>query len=164
MIAGLISIGAIAGMTTVLLVMLFGQTRLLFAISRDGLLPKSLSKVSAKTHTPVRSTWMVGSLIAVLTGFVPLDRLANLTSIGTLFAFLVVSLGVIMLRRTKTDLKRGFRVPWVPLVPLLSAAACGYLMYNLGKETWIGFIIWVAFGLVIYSLYGYKRSNLNTKK
>lgn len=93
MIAGLISIGAIAGMTTVLLVMLFGQTRLLFAISRDGLLPKSLSKVSAKTHTPVRSTWMVGSLIAVLTGFVPLDRLANLTSIGTLFAFLVVSLG-----------------------------------------------------------------------
>ena len=164
MIAGLISIGAIAGMTTVLLVMLFGQTRLLFAISRDGLLPKSLSKVSAKTHTPVRSTWMVGSLIAVLTGFVPLDRLANLTSIGTLFAFLVVSLGVIMLRRTKTDLKRGFRVPWVPLIPLLSAAACGYLMYNLGRETWIGFIIWVAFGLVIYSLYGYKRSNLNTKK
>ncbi|WP_405113513.1 amino acid permease [Paenibacillus sp. FSL K6-1217] len=164
MIAGLISIGAIAGMTTVLLVLLFGQTRLLFAISRDGLLPKSLSKVSSKTHTPVRSTWVVGSLIAILTGFVPLDRLANLTSIGTLFAFLVVSLGVIMLRRTKTDLRRGFRVPWVPLIPLLSAATCGYLMYNLGRETWIGFLIWVALGLVIYSLYGYKRSNLNPKK
>ncbi|WP_340023834.1 amino acid permease [Paenibacillus sp. FSL K6-1096] len=164
MIAGLISVGAIAGMTTVLLVMLFGQTRLLFAISRDGLLPQSLSKVSPKTHTPVRSTWMVGSIIAVLTGFVPLDRLANLTSIGTLFAFLVVSLGVITLRRTKTDLRRGFQVPWVPLIPLLSAAICGYLMYSLGRETWIGFVIWVAIGLFIYSLYGYKRSNLNTKK
>ncbi|SET30205.1 APC family permease [Paenibacillus sp. NFR01] len=161
MIAGLISVGAIAGMTTVLLVMLFGQTRLLFAISRDGLLPQSLSKVSGKTHTPVRSTWMVGGIIAVLTGFVPLDRLANLTSIGTLFAFLVVSLGVIVLRRTSPDLKRGFRVPWVPVIPILSALACGYLMYNLGRETWYGFLIWLVIGIVIYALYGYKRSNLN---
>ena len=161
MIAGLISVGAIAGMTTVLLVMLFGQTRLLFAISRDGLLPSSWSKVSSKSHTPVRSTWMVGGIVAVLTGFVPLDRLANLTSIGTLFAFLIVSLGVITLRSTNPDLKRGFRVPWVPFIPLLSAAACGYLMYNLGSETWIGFIIWLAVGLVIYALYGYRNSKLN---
>lgn len=164
MIAGLISVGAIAGMTTVLLVMLFGQTRLLFAISRDGLLPQSLSKVSSKTHTPVRSTWMVGGIVAVLTGFVPLDRLANLTSIGTLFAFLIVSLGVISLRSSHPDLKRGFRVPWVPFIPLLSAAACGYLMYNLGSETWIGFILWIAVGLVIYALYGYRNSKLNTDK
>jgi basic amino acid/polyamine antiporter, APA family len=163
MIAGLISIGAIAGMTTVLLVMLFGQTRLLFAISRDGLLPRSLSKVSAKTHTPVRSTWLVGGIIAVLTGFVPLDRLANLTSIGTLFAFLIVSLGVIVLRYTHPNLKRGFSVPWVPFIPLLSAAACGYLMYNLGSETWTGFIIWIAIGIVIYALYGYRNSKLNSK-
>jgi basic amino acid/polyamine antiporter, APA family len=163
MIAGLISVGAIAGMTTVLLVLLFGQTRLLFAISRDGLLPKSWSKVSAKTHTPVRSTWIVGGLIAVLTGFVPLDRLANLTSIGTLFAFLVVSLGVIVLRRTHPTLKRGFTVPWVPYIPLLSAATCAYLMYNLGRETWIGFVIWLAVGLLIYFLYGYKNSKLNQK-
>jgi len=161
MIAGLISVGAIAGMTTVLLVMLFGQTRLLFAISRDGLLPQGLSKVSPKSHTPVRSTWMVGGLIAVLTGFVPLDRLANLTSIGTLFAFLVVSLGVIALRYTHADLKRGFKVPWVPFIPLLSAAACGYLMYNLGSETWTGFLIWLAVGLVIYVMYGYRHSKLN---
>ncbi|MFD1774630.1 amino acid permease [Paenibacillus rhizophilus] len=161
MIAGLISVGAIAGMTTVLLVMLFGQTRLLFAISRDGLLPKALSRVSSKTHTPVRSTWMVGGVIAVLTGFVPLDRLANLTSIGTLFAFLVVSLGVIVLRRTQPGLKRGFTVPWVPAIPLLSAAACAYLMYNLGKETWIGFFIWLVVGLMIYALYGYRSSLLN---
>ncbi|KGE17215.1 amino acid permease [Paenibacillus wynnii] len=161
MIAGLISVGAIAGMTTVLLVMLFGQTRLLFAISRDGLLPRSLSKVNAKTHTPVRSTWMVGGIVAVLTGFVPLDRLVNLTSIGTLFAFLIVSLGIISLRASNPELKRGFKVPWVPFIPLLSAAACGYLMYNLGSETWIGFMIWLAVGLVIYALYGYRNSKLN---
>lgn len=164
MVAGLISVGAIAGMTTVLLVLLFGQTRLLFAISRDGLLPEAWSKVSRKTHTPVRSTWLVGGIIAVLTGFVPLDRLANLTSIGTLFAFLVVSLGVIILRYTHPNLKRGFTVPWVPVVPLLSAAACGYLMYNLGKETWIGFLIWLAIGLLIYGLYGYKHSKLNNNQ
>ncbi|WP_150271627.1 amino acid permease [Paenibacillus tepidiphilus] len=161
MIAGLISVGAIAGMTTVLLVLLFGQTRLLYAISRDGLLPKSWSKVDEKTHTPVRSTWLVGGIISVLTGIVPLDRLANLTSIGTLFAFLIVSLGVITLRRTHPDMKRGFRVPWVPFIPLLSAAACGYLMYNLGRETWIGFLIWLAIGLVIYALYGYRHSKLH---
>lgn len=106
---------------------------------------------------------MVGGLIAVLTGFVPLDRLANLTSIGTLFAFLVVSLGVIVLRRTHPNLKRGFTVPWVPYIPLLSAATCAYLMYNLGRETWIGFVIWLAVGLLIYFLYGYKNSKLNQK-
>ncbi|AIQ53003.1 MULTISPECIES: APC family permease [Paenibacillus] len=163
MIAGLISVGAIAGMTTVLLVLLFGQTRLLFAISRDGLLPESLAKINTKTQTPVRSTWMVGGIIAVFTGFVPLDRLADLTSIGTLFAFLVVSLGVIVMRRSHPELKRGFRVPWVPVIPLLSAAACGYLMYNLGRETWIGFFIWLVLGLLIYWLYGYKNSKLNKK-
>ncbi|GGF63130.1 amino acid permease [Paenibacillus albidus] len=161
MIAGLISVGAIAGMTTVLLVLLFGQTRLLFAISRDGLLPQSLAKVSPKTHTPVRSTWMVGGVIAVLTGLIPLDHLANLTSIGTLFAFLVVSLGVIVLRYTHPHMKRGFKVPWVPFIPLLSAAGCGYLMYNLGSETWTGFLIWLFVGLLIYVLYGYRRSKLN---
>ncbi|MNO24805.1 putative amino acid permease YhdG [compost metagenome] len=164
MIAGLISVGAIAGMTTVLLVLLFGQTRLLFAISRDGLLPQSLSKVNTKTHTPVRSTWMVGGIIAVLSGFIPLDRLANLTSIGTLFAFLVVSLGIIVLRYTHPNLQRGFKVPWVPVVPLLSAAACGYLMYNLGRETWTGFLVWLAIGLLIYGVYGYKHSKLNHNK
>ncbi|NGM80918.1 amino acid permease [Paenibacillus sp. 7124] len=161
MIAGLISVGAITGITTVLLVMLFGLARLLFAISRDGLLPKALSSVNAKTHTPIRSTWMVGGVIAALTGFIPLDRLANLTSIGTLFAFFVVSLGVIVLRRTHPGLKRGFTVPWVPVIPLLSAAACAYLMYNLGKETWIGFFVWLVAGLAIYALYGYRSSQLN---
>ncbi|MFF2015171.1 APC family permease [Paenibacillus sp. NPDC058177] len=160
-IAGLISLGAITGMTTVLLVMMYGQTRLLYAISRDGLLPKSLSKVNSTTQQPNRSIWMMGIVSAILTGFVPLSRLANLTSIGTLFAFLVVSIGVIALRYSQPTLKRGFKVPWVPFLPLLSAAACGYLMYNLGSATWIGFLIWLVIGLLIYALYGYRNSKLN---
>ncbi|GAB6989997.1 amino acid permease [Paenibacillus pini] len=161
LLAGLISVGAIAGMTTVLLVMLFGMTRLLFAISRDGLLPNLLSSVNSKTQTPIASTWITGILIALLTGFVPLDKLANLTSIGTLFAFGVVSLGVIAMRKTSPNIRRGFRVPWVPLIPLLSAAACLYLMINLQLFTWIGFIIWMVVGLFVYFLYGYRRSKLN---
>lgn len=162
-IAGLLSLGAIAGMTTVLLVMLYGLTRLLFAISRDGLLPQVLSRVNPRKQTPNRSIWISGVLIALLTGLIPLDKLANLTSIGTLFAFLIVSLGVIVLRYTHPDMKRGFRVPWVPLIPLLSAGACGYLMYSLGRTTWTGFLIWLVVGLVIYALYGYRRSKLNDR-
>ncbi|MWV42352.1 amino acid permease [Paenibacillus sp. HJL G12] len=162
LLAGLISIGAIAGMTTVLLVMLFGMTRLLFAISRDGLLTKKLSKVSGKSQTPTQSTWVTGTLIALLTGFVPLNKLANLTSIGTLFAFAVVSVGIIALRRNDAGkVKQGFRVPWVPFLPLLSAAACVYLMMNLQAITWIGFVIWMLIGLIIYIAYGKKHSALN---
>lgn len=160
-LAGLTSVGAIAGMTTVLLVMLFGMTRLLFAISRDGLLSRKLSNVSGKAQTPAQSTWLTGALIAILTGFVPLNKLANLTSIGTLFAFAVVSLGIIALRKNNKGIKSGFRVPWVPFLPLLSAAACIYLMINLQAITWIGFVIWMAVGLLIYFLYGKKHSLLN---
>ncbi|GIP25981.1 amino acid permease [Paenibacillus sp. J23TS9] len=161
MLAGLTSVGAIAGMTTVLLVMLFGMTRLLFAISRDGLLTSKLSNVSGKAQTPTQSTWVTGTLIAILTGFVPLNKLANLTSIGTLFAFAVVSLGIIALRRNNAGNKSGFKVPWVPYLPLLSAAACIYLMINLQAITWIGFVIWMIVGLLIYFLYGKKHSVLN---
>lgn len=161
MLAGLTSIGAIAGMTTVLLVMLFGMTRLLYAISRDGLLTSKLSNVSGKAQTPTQSTWVTGTLIAILTGFVPLNKLANLTSIGTLFAFAVVSLGIIALRRNNGGNNSGFKVPWVPYLPLLSAAACIYLMVNLQAITWIGFVIWMIVGLLIYFLYGKKHSVFN---
>ncbi|MEC0371423.1 amino acid permease [Paenibacillus chibensis] len=160
-LAGLTSVGAIAGMTTVLLVMLFGLTRLLFAISRDGLITSKLSRVSGKAQTPTQSTWVTGTLIALLTGFVPLSKLANLTSIGTLFAFGVVSLGIIALRKNNPDKKGGFRVPWVPFLPLLSAAACLYLMINLQAMTWIGFGVWMVVGLLIYFMYGRRHSLLN---
>ncbi|MBD7968235.1 amino acid permease [Paenibacillus gallinarum] len=158
--AGLISLGAIAGITTVLLVLLYSQTRLLFAISRDGLLPKFLSKVDEKSQTPVRSTWMVGLVIALLCGFLPLDKLASLTNMGALFAFAIVSLGVIGLRKARPDLKRGFTVPWVPFLPLLSAGCCFLLMFQLDIWTWMGFILWMIVGLLIYLFYGYSHSEL----
>ncbi|MDR0267562.1 amino acid permease [Paenibacillus sp.] len=160
-LAGFISIGAIAGMTTVLLVMLFGMTRLLFAISRDGLLTSKLSTVSSKAQTPTKSIWVTGAIIAILSGFVPLSKLASLTSIGSLFAFAVVSLGIIALRKSDLGKKSSFRVPWVPVIPLLSAAACVYLMTNLHLFTWMGFLIWMLIGLIIYFLYGKKHSLLN---
>lgn len=162
-VAGLISLGAIAGITTVLLVLLFSQTRLLFAISRDGLLPKFLSKVDEKSQTPVRSTWMVGLVIALLCGFLPLDKLASLTNMGALFAFAIVSLGVIGLRKARPDLKRGFTVPWVPFLPLLSAGFCFLLMFQLGFWTWVGFSLWMIVGLLIYLFYGYSHSELGNR-
>lgn len=161
-VAGLISLGAIVGITTVLIVLMYGQTRLMFAISRDGLLPRMMSRVNTKTQAPTISSWMTGVIIAFVSGLVPLGRLAELTNIGTLFAFATVSVGVIVLRRTQPNLKRGFRVPFVPFVPLFSAIACVYLMWQLPRFTWMGFIVWLAIGLAIYGLYGYRNSVLNT--
>ncbi|RAP75948.1 amino acid permease [Paenibacillus montanisoli] len=163
-IAGFISLGAITGITTVLLVLLFGQTRLFYAMSRDGLLPKALSTVNQKRQTPMVGSWVTAVLGGTFAGFVPLDRLAELTNIGTLFAFFVVSLGVIVLRRTQPDLKRGFRVPFVPLIPILGAFSCAYLMLQLKALTWISFGIWLAIGLVIYFVYGYRHSELRRSR
>ncbi len=163
-VAGFISLGAIAGITTVLLVMLYGQTRLFYAISRDGLLPKALSKVNPKTQTPVLGSWITGGLAAIFAGFVPLGRLAELTNIGTLFAFIVVSIGVIVLRKTQPDLKRAFKVPFVPWIPLLAVLFCGYLMIQLPSLTWIGFIVWLLIGLVVYFSYGIRNSELAKKQ
>lgn len=162
--AGFISLGAIVGITTVLVVMMFGQTRLFYAISRDGLLPKKLSSVHPKSQVPLTSTWVTGLLVALFAGLVPLDKLAELTSIGTLFAFATVSLGVAVLRKTQPELKRGFRTPLVPLIPILAVLFCGYLMLQLSSFTWQGFGIWLVIGLVIYFSYGYRNSNLNQMK
>ncbi|PLT35172.1 APC family permease [Bacillus sp. V5-8f] len=158
--AGLISLGAIMGITTVLLVMMFGQTRLFYAISKDGLLPKFLSKIHPKTKIPLPSTWVTGVLVATFAGLFPLDKLAELTSIGTLFAFSSVSLGVIVLRKTNPDLKRGFKTPWVPVIPALAIIFCFYLMLQLSAFTWTGFVVWLVIGLVIYATYGYRNSQL----
>ncbi|WNS75799.1 amino acid permease [Bacillus sp. DTU_2020_1000418_1_SI_GHA_SEK_038] len=159
--AGFISLGAIVGITTVLIVMMFGQTRLFYSISRDGLLPKALSAVHPKTKIPLKSTWVTGILVASLAGLVPLDKLAELTSIGTLFAFTAVSLGVAVLRKTRPDLKRGFKTPWVPVIPALAVIFCVYLMLQLSAFTWKGFAVWLFLGLVIYFTYGYRKSHLN---
>lgn len=159
-VSGFVALGAIMGITTVLLVMMYGQTRLFFAISRDGLLPKSLSRVSEKTQTPIISTWTTAFLCAIFGGLVPLDKLAELTNIGTLFAFVVVSIGVIILRKTQPNLKRSFQVPFVPVIPVLAVLFCGYLMTQLPRTTWLGFVAWFVIGIVVYFLYGYRNSKL----
>ncbi len=163
-VAGFISLGAITGITTVLLVMMYGQTRLFYAMSRDGLLPRVFSSVSEKKQVPVKSTWIVGALAAVFGGLVPLGKLAELTNIGTLFAFILVSIGVVVLRRTNPNLRRAFRVPLVPLVPILAVLFCGYLVMSLPSSTKIGFLVWLAVGTVIYFIYGRKHSKLNQER
>ncbi|MCL6585454.1 MAG: amino acid permease [Anoxybacillus sp.] len=160
-VAGFISLGAIAGITTVLLVMLYGQTRLFYAISRDGLLPKVFSRVSPVRQVPVVNTWLTCLFAAFFAGVVPLNKLAELTNIGTLFAFITVSIGVLILRKTQPDLKRAFKTPLVPLVPLLAVAFCGYLVLQLPAMTWIGFVSWLLVGLVVYFFYGRRHSTLN---
>ncbi|MRH86686.1 amino acid permease [Nocardia sp. SYP-A9097] len=155
----IISIGALAGLTTVVMVLFLGQTRVLFAMARDGLMPRKLAKTGPK-GTPVRITMIVGVICAVLAGFVDFGTLEEMVNIGTLFAFVLVSIGVVILRRTRPDLPRGFRVPLVPLVPILSVIACAWLMFNLSVETWLRFVIWMALGFVVYFLYGRKHSLL----
>jgi APA family basic amino acid/polyamine antiporter len=158
--AGLISAGAVAGLTSVLLVLLLGQSRVFFAMSRDGLLPPVFSAVHPRFGTPHLSTLLVGGIVAVVAGFVPLGELAHLANIGTLFAFVIVSIGVIVLRRTEPERRRPFRTPLVPLLPLASVAGCLYLMAALPWDTWVRFLVWLAIGLVIYFVYGMRHSRV----
>ena len=158
--SSLVSIAAVAGLTSVILVDLITMTRIGFAMGRDGLLPQAVARVSPRTGTPVRMTLLFAGLVLAMAAFVPLEELASLVSIGTLFAFLLVSAAVPVLRRTRPELERPFRVPFSPLVPVLSALACLYLMTNLSVETWLRFLFWMALGLVVYAVYGYRHSRL----
>ncbi|GGY04787.1 amino acid permease [Streptomyces minutiscleroticus] len=158
--AGVISFGAAVGLTTVCMILLLGQTRVFFAMSRDGLLPRFFSHVHPKYRTPHRPTVLLGVVIAVVAGFTSLSELAELVNIGTLFAFVVVAVSVVILRRTRPDLPRAFRTPLVPLVPALSVLASLWLMLNLPAETWLRFAIWMAIGFAVYFLYGRKHSRL----
>jgi APA family basic amino acid/polyamine antiporter len=142
------------------LVLMLGQSRDIANSTRDGLLPVGMAKVHPRFGTPYRITILTGLFVAVLAGVVPLSELSKLVSIGTLFAFVVVSAGVIILRRTRADLDRPFRVPAVPLIPILSIAACLWLMVNLSVETWVRFLIWLAIGFVVYFAYGQRSSRL----
>ncbi|QTE01626.1 amino acid permease [Streptomyces cyanogenus] len=158
--AGLISFGAAVGLTTVCMILLLGQSRVFFAMSRDGLLPRFFSHTHPKFRTPYRSTILLGVVISVVAGFTSLSELAELVNIGTLFAFVVVAISVIILRRTRPDLHRAFRTPWVPFVPVLSVCATLWLMVNLPAETWIRFAIWMVIGFFVYFLYGRSHSRL----
>ncbi|MGH8443080.1 MAG: amino acid permease [Nevskiaceae bacterium] len=161
--AGVISIGAIAGLTTVCLVMYYGLTRLLFAIARDGLLPRSLATLSEKSRSPVRIIYVTGAIMVFMSGFVSLGNLASLTNFATLAAFVVVCGGVILLRRRQPDLPRPFKTPGYPFVPALGIVVCTYLMLNLSVTTWIAFAIWMSLGLVVYFAYSYSHSTLATQ-
>ncbi|MFJ5550120.1 amino acid permease [Streptomyces sp. NPDC093225] len=158
--AGVISFGAAVGLTTVCMILLLGQTRVFFAMSRDGLLPRFFSVTHPKFRTPYRPTILLGVVIAIVAGFTSINELATLVNIGTLFAFVVVALGVIVLRRSRPDLHRAFRTPWVPFLPIVSIAASVWLMLNLPAETWLRFFIWMVIGFVVYFLYGRSHSRL----
>jgi len=156
----LIGIAAVAGLTSVILVDLVSMGRIGFALCRDGLLPPSVGRLHPKYQTPFRITIVTTIVVAVIAAFVPLAALAEMVSIGTLFAFVVVAIAVAVLRRTKPEMKRPFRTPQVPLLPIITAAACLGLMASLAVETWLRFLVWLLVGLVVYGVYGYRHSRL----
>jgi APA family basic amino acid/polyamine antiporter len=160
--ATVISVGALLGLTTVMMILLLGQSRVFFAMSRDRLLPPRFANVSPRFGTPLSTTITTGVAVAILSTFVPLSELAELVNIGTLFAFILVAISVLVLRRTRPDLPRAFRCPGVPTVPILSVLASLYLALNLPAATWVRFIIWMAVGLVVYFAYSAKHSRLRT--
>ncbi|MEM4729404.1 MAG: amino acid permease [Thermoplasmata archaeon] len=155
-----VSAGAIAGITSVLLVSLLAQPRIFFSLSRDGLLPKVVARVHPRFGTPYVATLVTGVAVAICAGILPIETAAELTNIGTLFAFFLVSVGIIVLRRVRPDLRRPFKVPLVPWLPALGAIFCLALMLSLPPLTWFRFIMWLGIGLIIYANYGYKKSKL----
>ncbi len=158
--AAVLSVGAVISIFSVVLVVMYGQTRILFAMGRDGLLPKAFTRVNPKTQTPAVNTYIVTCVIVVLAAVVPLDALANATSIGTLFAFILVNAGVIILRRSRPDLPRSFKTPFYPVTPILGMLFCVGLVFSLRVETWITFGIWMVLGLIVYFSYGFRKSKL----
>jgi APA family basic amino acid/polyamine antiporter len=155
-----VNIGAIAGLASVVLVMLMGQPRIFYSMARDGLLPPVFGKVHPKFQTPYLATIITGSVAALVSGLFPIDLLGELVSIGTLLAFVIVSAGIWVLRRRSPELVRPFRTPLVPLVPILSIVICGLMMYWLPRDTWLRLIIWMAVGIAIYFLYGRHHSRV----
>ena len=160
-LAVIVNLGALIGMTTVMLVQLYGQSRICYAMSRDGLFPKFFGDVHDKYRTPFKGTWFFGLLTAFAGGFININVLFELVNIGTLSAFIIVSAGVMWMRRTQPDAHRGFRAPGVPFTPILAIAFCMALIAGLNWETWVRFAVWFGLGLIVYFVYSRKRSKLN---
>ena len=161
--ADIVTFGALVAITSVVLTILYGQTRVAFSMCRDGLMPPRLATVWEKTRTPVILTLVFAVPVAILAAFVPLKEIAELVNIGTLFAFFVVNIAVIWLRRTKPEMERGFRVPLMPVVPIVGAFLCVYLMTKLPGDTWLRFFGWLVLGMVVYVIYGYRNSRLRNE-
>jgi APA family basic amino acid/polyamine antiporter len=160
--AALVSVGAIAGLTSVLIVTLYGQTRIFFAMARDGLLPRVFAYVHPVYRTPVVITLITGSVTAIIAGFLPLEIIVQLVNVGTLSAFFIVAITVVVLRRTDPGAPRTFRTPLVPFVPILCMLFCLGLISVLPIITLLRFVIWLVIGLSIYYLYGFRHSVLGT--
>jgi basic amino acid/polyamine antiporter, APA family len=155
-----VKLGAVAGMTSVMLVMTIAQARIFFAMARDGLMPKAFGRVHPKFRTPSTGTIVTGVSAAIIGGLFPVNVLGHLVSIGTLAAFVTVCLGVLILRRTRPDLRRPFRAPWPWVTCTLGALICGTMMLSLGKATWIRLVVWTVIGLLVYVFYGYRHSRV----
>jgi basic amino acid/polyamine antiporter, APA family len=150
-----ITLGIIAGYTSVILVMLLGQSRVFFSMSRDGLLPATFSKVHPNFHTPYKCNLVFMIFVSLFSGFLPISQLGNMTSIGTLLAFVIVCVGIVVMRKTNPNLPRPYRTPLVPLVPILGVIVCLAMMVSLDVQTWIRLVVWLLIGFVIY--FGYSR-------
>jgi APA family basic amino acid/polyamine antiporter len=156
----IVKIAAIAGLSSVILVMLLGQPRIFFTMSKDGLLPPVFSKVHPRFKTPYVSTIITGTVAMIIAGILPITILGQLVSIGTLLAFIIVCLSVIVLRKSRPDIHRPFKTPWVPVVPILGALICFIQMAALPLDTWLRLVIWMAIGFSIYFFYGIKHSKV----
>ena len=159
----LVTVGALAGLSSVMLVMMMAQPRIFMAMAKDGLLPQWAARVHPRYNTPHVSTMVTGMVVALAAGLTPISTLGELVNIGTLMAFVIVSLAIVVLRRTRPDLPRPFRMPMVPFMPVLSAAVSLLLMVGLPRATWERLIIWMALGVVFYFVYGYRRSRLRNQ-